>query len=111
MDEFRKRTKVGRVTANSTVWLEGKGHMRKKSENEIEHATGNMIAETPNSRLRNVARICKDQVALMIKNPPAHAEDIETWVQSRGLGRSSSGGNGNPLQYSCLENPMDRGAW
>ena len=28
-----------------------------------------------------------------------------------GLGRSSGGGNGNPLQYSCLENPMDRGAW
>ena len=32
-------------------------------------------------------------------------------VQSLGLGRSPGGGNGNPLQYSCLENPMDRGAW
>ena len=44
MDEFRKRTDVGRVTANSTVWLEGKGHKRKKSENEIENATGDMTA-------------------------------------------------------------------
>ena len=33
----------------------------------------------------------------------------ETWVQS--LERSPGEGNGNPLQYSCLENPMDRGAW
>ena len=32
-------------------------------------------------------------------------------IQIPGLGRSSGGGHGNPLQYSCLENPMDRGAW
>ena len=35
----------------------------------------------------------------------------ETWVQSLGLGRSPGEGNGNPFQYSYLENPMDRGAW
>ena len=35
----------------------------------------------------------------------------ETWVQSLGLGRSPGEGNGNPLQYSCLENSMDSGAW
>ena len=35
----------------------------------------------------------------------------ETWVQSPGSGRSPGEGNGNPLQYSCLENPMDGGAW
>ena len=70
-----------------------------------------MTAETPNSRLRNGSRICKDHVALMVKNPPASAGDTETWVQSRGLGRFSGGGSGNPLQYSCLENPMDTGAW
>ena len=34
--------------------------------------------------------------------------NVETWV---GLGRSPGGGYGNPLQYSCLENPLDRGAW
>ena len=44
------------------------------------------------------------QVALVIKNLPANAGDP-------GLGRSPGGGHSNPLQYSCLENPMDRGAW
>ena len=44
----------------------------------------------------------------MVKNPPANAGDMDSIP---GSGRSSGGGNGNPLQYSCLENPMDRGAW
>ena len=35
----------------------------------------------------------------------------ETWVRTLGRGRSPGGGNGNALQYSCLENSMDRGAW
>ena len=35
----------------------------------------------------------------------------ETWAQSLGSGRSPGGENGNPLQYSCVENSMDRGAW
>ena len=49
-------------------------------------------------------------MALVVKNPLAMKEPQETWVQS--LGRESpGGGNGNLLQYSCLENPMDRGAW
>ena len=38
-------------------------------------------------------------------------ETQEMWVRSLRLGRSPGGGNGNPLQYSCLGNPMDRGAW
>ena len=42
-----------------------------------------------------------------VKNPPAMQE---IWVQS-GLGTPAGGGHDNPLQYSCLENPMDRGAW
>jgi len=44
----------------------------------------------------------------LVKNPPANAGDTGLIP---GLGRSSGGGNGNPLQYSCLENPMDRGGW
>ena len=44
----------------------------------------------------------------MVKNPPANAGDIGSMP---GLGRSSKEGNGYPLQYSCLENSMDRGAW
>ena len=47
----------------------------------------------------------------MVKNPPDNAEDTGDIGLIPGLGRSSEGGNGNPLQYSCLENPMDRRAW
>ena len=51
------------------------------------------------------------QVALAVKNPPANARDLIRDVNSiRGWGRSPGGGNVNPLQSSCLENPMDRGA-
>ena len=47
----------------------------------------------------------------MVKNSPANAGDIKGMGLVPGLGRSPGGGHGNPLQYSCLENPMDRGAW
>ena len=47
----------------------------------------------------------------MVKNPPANAEDAGDSDLIPGLGRSPGGGNGNSLQYSCLESPMDRGAW
>ena len=47
----------------------------------------------------------------MVKNPPADAGDIRDMGSIPGSGRSPGGGHGNPLQYSCLENPMDRGAW
>ena len=50
------------------------------------------------------------QVALVVKNPPPNAEDVRETGSVPGSGRSSGGGHGNPLQYSCLENPMDRGA-
>ena len=49
------------------------------------------------------------QVALAVKNLPAvDAEDVGS---IHGSGRSPEGGHGNPLQYSCLENPMEKGAW
>ena len=51
------------------------------------------------------------QVALVVKNPPTNAGDIRGVGLLPGLGRSPGGGHDNPLQYSCLENPMDRGAW
>ena len=47
----------------------------------------------------------------MVKNLPANAGDIRDVGLIPGLGRSPGGRHGNPLQYSCLENPMDRGAW
>ena len=51
------------------------------------------------------------QVAQVIKNPPANAGGIRDEGSIPGLGRSPGGGHGNPFQYSCLENTMDRGAW
>ena len=48
------------------------------------------------------------QVVVVIKNPPTNAEDTGLIP---GSGRSLGGGHGNPLQYSCLENPTNRGAW
>ena len=51
------------------------------------------------------------QVVLIVKNPPASAEDIRFAGLIPGSERFPVGGHGNPLQYSCLENPLDRGAW
>ena len=47
----------------------------------------------------------------MVKNPPANSGDARDSDSIPGSGSSPGGGNGNPLQYSCLGNPMDRGAW
>ena len=47
-------------------------------------------------------------IAQSVKNLPASAGDADL---TPGSGRAPGEGNGNPLQYSCLENPMDRGAW
>ena len=54
--------------------------------------------------------IADSQVALAVKNPPANAGDTRDTGLIPGLGRPPGGGNGNPLQYSCLENSMERGA-
>ena len=47
----------------------------------------------------------------VVKHLPAHAEDARGAGSIPGSGRFPGGGNGNPLQCSCLKNPMDRGAW
>ena len=47
----------------------------------------------------------------MVKNSPASAEDVRDTGLIPGSGRAPGGGHGNPLQYSCLENPTDREAW
>ena len=51
------------------------------------------------------------QMELVVKNLPANARDKKDMGLIPGSGRSPGGGHGNPLQYSCLENPMNRGAW
>ena len=50
-------------------------------------------------------------MALVLKNLPANAGDIREAGSIPGSGRTPGGGHGNPLQHSCLENPVDRGAW
>ena len=65
-------------------------------------------------RKRFPTRLCPigaSQVALVVKNPPANAGDARDLGSIPGSGRSPGGGDINPLQYSCLENPMGRGAW
>ena len=61
----------------------------------------------PRSSLAVPAR----DLVLVVKNLPVNARDLRDAGLIPGSGRSPGGGHGNPLQYSCLENPMDRGAW
>ena len=51
------------------------------------------------------------QVVPVVKNPPANTGDVRDTSSIPGSGRSPGRGNGNPVQYSCLENPTNRGAW
>ena len=50
-------------------------------------------------------------MVLLVKNPPVNAGDIRETGSIPGSGRSPGGRRGNPLQYSCLESPLYRGAW
>ena len=50
-------------------------------------------------------------MVLVVKTPPANAGDLRDAGSILVSGRSSGGGHDHPLQYSCLENPLDRGAW
>ena len=50
-------------------------------------------------------------MVLVVKYMPANTGDVKDASSNSGLRRSPEGGHGNPLQYSCLENPMDRGDW
>ena len=63
------------------------------------------------SNLQEYISLRASQVALVVKNPPVNAGDGKRCRFDPWVGRSPGGGHGNPLQYSCLGNPMDRGAW
>ena len=62
-------------------------------------------------RIQYYVMLCMYCGRSVIKNDPASAGEAEDAGSTPGLGRSPGGGNGNPLQYSWLENPMDRGIW
>ena len=62
--------------------------------------------------MRDLSLLCTDsQLVLVVKDPPANAGDIRGLRSIPGLERSPGGRHGNPLQYSCLEKPVDKGAW
>ena len=71
--------------------------------------TGSILEESELSFGKNI--IWASQVVLVVKNPPANAGDMSDIGSIPGWGRSPGGGHGNPLQFSCLKNLMDRGAW
>ena len=62
-------------------------------------------------QIKDLYIVLASQVLLVVKNLPTNAGDIRDASSISGLGRSSGGWHDNPLQYSHLENPMDRGAW
>ena len=63
------------------------------------------------TQLSNFHSFIHSQVVQVVKNQPANAEDIRNAALIPRSGRSLGEGNGKPLQYSCLENPIDRGSW
>ena len=69
------------------------------------------FTETIRASLTSYTPIRASQVAPVVKNPPANAGDIRDSGLIPGSGRSPGEGHGHPPQYSCLENPTDRGAW
>ena len=91
--------------------------MKRSSTNVADTASFHLVIISPSlitgsQFLAPHIPICgASQVVLVAKNSPVNAGDIRDGGSTPGLGRSSGGGHGSPLQYSCLENPMDRGAW
>ena len=67
-----------------------------------------VLVRTQAGKLKSPQLFLGFPVALVVKNVPAHTRDASSVPV---LGRSPGEGNDNPLQYSCLENPVDRGAW
>ena len=61
--------------------------------------------------LEEVHILWASQVVLVVRNQPVNVGDVRGVGLILGLGKSPEGGRGNPLQYSCLDNPMDRGTW
>ena len=87
---------VGEFFTTSTTW----------------EALGSRIGTENITSFQRTRKECRtSQVVLEVKNPPANARDIRDKSSVPGWGRSSGGGHDNPLQYSHLENPLDRRAW
>ena len=106
--------KAGKSKIKVPRWsLAGEGHLLVQSQHLCAVSPGvegaKDLSKTSLIRALILFRAC--QVVLVVKNPTANAGDIRDTGSVPGLGRSNGGRHVNPLQYSCLENPMDRGAW
>ena len=84
----------------------------------VVHSVGELcasVSETPmylsNTLAYGMTRNRASQVVRVVKNLPANTGDVRDAGLIPGLGRSPGGEHGNPLQYPCLENSIDRGAW
>ena len=82
----------------------------KEGASNIHPGKGSINDEQQANQEIQVPYVRASQVVLVVKNPPFNAGGIRDTGLTPGLGRSPGGGNGNPLQYSCLGKPMDRGA-
>ena len=90
-----------------------RGSSQPKDRTQVSCITGRFFTSWATREAKGVWGAYENafQVLLEVKNPPANAGDTRDMASVLGLGRSPGGGHGNPLQYSCLENPLDRGAW
>ena len=85
---------------------------RECPRGDSQHCAGDRVASVILLSQRRKLRLRgASQVALVVKNLPATAGDLRDTGSIPRWGRSSGGRRGNPFQYSCLENPMDRGVW
>ena len=88
------------ILAWKILWTEKPGGLQSMGSQRVEHDWA-----------ASLWSVVAPQVMLVVKNPPANAGDVRDAGLISGLRRCPGGGNGNPLQYAFLENPMDRGAW
>ena len=85
--------------------------LEKPMDRGAQQAIVHRVAQNQTQLSTHVFTYADFPVALVVKNLPANAGDIREASSIPGLVRSSGRGHSNPLQYSCLENSMDRGAW
>ena len=106
-DSPGKNTGIGCHFLLQRLWI----YQNTKCQNQIHHLSDYSLSNRSWLLLTPYdSNICASQVVLAVKNFPANAGGLRDSGSIPGSGRSSGGGHGNPFQYSCLENPMDRGA-
>ena len=89
------------ILAWKIPWTEGLGGLHSMGSQRVGH-------DRASNTIEQLTLFWASQVVLVVKNPPASSGDIRKTGLIPGTGRSPGGGHGNPLQFSCLENPMDR---